>query len=108
MNEIYKMGFINQLSDFYSNLYNFGYFFQSQKRGLVFTKPSLNEGSSAKQDLLPFLRYNQTTSTYNNPTGLTAPCFQGQLDFGYSKIYFNNTFVGTTNSTYRIGFTSRI
>ena len=31
------------------------------------TKPSLNEGLSAKQDLLPFLRYNQTTSTYNNP-----------------------------------------
>ena len=68
LNEIYKMGFINLLFYLYSNLYSFGYFFQSQKSGLLFTKPSLNEGLSAKQDLLPFLRYNQTTNTYNNPT----------------------------------------
>ena len=68
MNEIYKMGFIKLLFYLYSNLYSFGYFFQSKKSGLLFTKLSLNEGLSAKQDLLPFLRYNQTTSTYNNPT----------------------------------------
>ena len=37
------------------------------KSGLLFTEPSLNEGLSTKQDLLPFLRYNQITSTYNNP-----------------------------------------
>ena len=61
------MGFINLLFYLYSNLYSFGFFFPKSKSGLLFTKPSLNEGLSAKQDLLPFLRYNQTTSTYNNP-----------------------------------------
>ena len=67
MNENYITGFIKLLFYLYSNLYSFGYFFQSKKSGLLFTKRSLNEGLSTKQDLLPFLRYNQTTCTYNNP-----------------------------------------
>ena len=44
----------------------------------------------------------------NNPTGLTTPCFQGRLYLKDSKIHFNNTLVGTTDSTYNIGFTSRL
>ena len=55
LNEIYKMGFINQLLDLYSNLYNFGYFFQAKKGGSYSPNQVLHEGSSAKlsQDLLP-------------------------------------------------------
>ena len=41
--------------------------FSKVKKRPLFTKPSINEGLSTKQGLLPFLRYNQTTSTYNNP-----------------------------------------
>ena len=42
----------------------------------------------------------------NNPTGPTSPPNQGRLALGDSKIHFNNTFVGTTDPNYNIGFTS--
>ena len=55
LNEIYKMGFINQLLDLYSNLYNFGYIFQAKKGASYSPNQVLHEGSSTKlsQDLLP-------------------------------------------------------
>ena len=51
------MGFIKILFYLYSKINSFEYF-SKVKKWPLFTKPSFNEGLSAKQGLLPFLRYN--------------------------------------------------
>ena len=61
------MGFIKIFFYLYSKINSFEYFSKVKKQPL-FTKPSFNERLRAKQGLLPFLRYNQTISTKNNPT----------------------------------------
>ena len=43
----------------------------------------------------------------NNSKGPTSRSNQDRLALGYSKINFNNTFVGTTDPTYNGGSNSR-
>ena len=56
------MGFIKILFYLYSKINSFEYF-SKVKKWPLFTKQGFHEGLRAKQGLLPFLRYNQNTST---------------------------------------------